>query len=284
MRRCYEARTCRLITGMVYLNRSIYSLALLPGLWAAELRDVEFARPAGVPLTFDANIPHSDSPQPVVILVHGGGWEAGDKQTYIRPWFGTLTAAKIAWISINYRLAPEWKHPAAVEDVEAAVGWVQANAKRLRLDPSRIALMGESAGGHLAALAALRGRVSVAGLVSFYGVHDLALWFEQRGEIPKNIAGYLTASGEQALAEASPVTYLNAKSPPMLFVHGTADKGVPHAQSQRMCDAARRLGVRCDLVLIEGAPHGVENWQTDPRFQVWKARATGWLTDVLNRR
>jgi acetyl esterase len=250
----------------------------------AELHDVEFARPAGVSLTLDANIPDVATPQPVVVLVHGGGWEAGDKRTYIRPWFAALTDAKIAWISINYRLAPQWKHPAAVEDVEAAVRWIQANTTRLRIDAARIAIMGESAGGHLAALAALRGRVKVAALISFYGIHDLPAWFKRRGEIPKNIAQYLTGTDDTALAEASPVTYVSSKSPRILVVHGTADTGVHYEQSHRLCDAAVRAKIRCDSLLIDGAPHGVENWEKEPGFQVWKPRVTAWLRDVLRYR
>ena len=251
---------------------------------AAELRDIEFARPAGISLTLDANIPDSEVPQPIVLLIHGGGWEAGDKQTYIRPWFTTLTDAKIGWISINYRLAPQWKHPAAVEDVEAALRWVQSNAKRLRVDTNRIAIMGESAGGHIAAMAALRGRVPVAALISFYGIHDLPAWFRQRGEIPKNIAQYLTGTSPKDLVEASPISHVRATSPPMLVVHGTADHGVHYEQSQRLCDAAIRVKVRCEALLIDGAPHGVENWEKEPRFQIWKPRVTAWLRDVLRYR
>lgn len=239
----------------------------------ANLTDVEFARPNGVPLRLDAFIPESSDPQPAVVLVHGGGWEAGDKRTYIRPWFDVLTRAGIAWLSIDYRLAPKWKHPAAVEDVEAAIRWVRANARKYGIDPDRIALMGESAGGHLAALAALRGKVRVAALVSFYGIHDLPAWRDQRGGLPRNISLYLPDTQERTLREASPVTYLSAKAPPMLLIHGTADTGVPAAQSTAFC----RSAARCEVLLIDGAPHGVENWESDARFQVWKPRLVEWL-------
>ena len=112
----------------------------------ATLTDVEFARPAGVPLRLDASIPDSLRPQPAVILVHGGGWEAGDKRTYIRPWFDVLNRAGIAWFSVDYRLAPAWKHPAAVEDIETALRWVLSNSRKYAIDPQRIAIIGESAG------------------------------------------------------------------------------------------------------------------------------------------
>ena len=140
---------------------------------AVDLKDVEFARPNGVVLTLDGWIPASARPQPAVIMVHGGSWNSGDKRTYIGPWFPALTDAGIAWFTINYRLSPQWKFPAAVEDVEAAVSWVRANAAKYNVDPERLALMGESAGGHLVALVGARGKVKVKGVVDFYGPNDL---------------------------------------------------------------------------------------------------------------
>jgi acetyl esterase len=67
----------------------------------------------------------------------------------------------------------------------------------------------------------------------------------------------------------------------MLLVHGSADKGVPVAQSERLCETARARGVRCELMVIDGAPHGIENWEQEPRFQVWKPRVTKWLVEAL---
>lgn len=262
------------------MNRWLMVAALPLICSARDLRDVEFAKPNGGSLTLDAWIPDSRRPQPAVIMVHGGGWEAGDKRTYIRPWFGTLTDAGIAWFTINYRLAPQWKHPAAVEDIEAAVRWVRSNAKRLGIDPRRLVLMGESAGGHLAALAALRGRAKVAGMVSFYGIHDIALWAEQRGGMPRNIALYLTDAAPAAVREASPIAYVNANSPPMLLIHGTSDAGVPWRQSEALCEAARRAGVPCELQIIDGAPHGVENWEKNPAFHTWKPKLVQWLQQL----
>lgn len=259
----------------------LISLSLVSIAWSKEIKDIEFARPDGFSLTLDAWRPDDAQVRGAVILVHGGGWEAGDKRTYIGPWFTTLTAAGIPWFTINYRLAPRFPHPAAVEDIEAAVHYVRAHAREYQVDPDRIVLMGESAGGHLAALAALRGKVKAAGLVSFYGIHDVAQWKIQRGELPRNIARYLPQATAAALIEASPITYVQRGQAPVLLVHGTADQGVPWQQSQSFCEATRKVGARCDIQLIEGAPHGVENWEKELRFQVWKAPTVAWLLSLL---
>ncbi|MBM3811846.1 MAG: hypothetical protein FJW20_09450 [Acidimicrobiia bacterium] len=142
--------------------------------------------------------------------------------------------------------------------------------------------MGESAGGHLAALAALRGQVRVEGLVSFYGIHDIPLWAEQQAELPRNIGQYLAQSSAEALREASPVTYVHKAQPPILLVHGTADTGVPWQPSERLCEMASRAGAACEILLITGAPHGVERWEQDERFQIWKPKVTEWLRRLLH--
>src|SRR5215470_7704208 len=85
--------------------------------------DIEFAKPGGVSLTLDAFVPDGPGPFPTCILVHGGGFVRGDKQTYIKPLFGPLSEAGFTWFTINYRLAPEHRWPACSEDVETAVRW-----------------------------------------------------------------------------------------------------------------------------------------------------------------
>lgn len=255
-------------------------LACAP-LWAAtELKDVEFAKPAGVSLTLDAWIPESAQPQPAVILVHGGGWHAGDKRTYINPWFPTLTQAGIAWFTINYRLAPQWKYPAAPEDVESAVRWVQANARKWHIDPQRIALMGESAGGHLVALVGARGKVKVKTVVDFYGVNDLPLVNQQRGK-SQNLEAFLPDGSDATYKAASPATYIHKGMPPYFFVHGTGDKAVPWQQSPAMCDQMKAAGARCEVFLIEGAPHGVEGMEKNPAWKSWKPKVVEWLRREL---
>ena len=122
------------------------------------LRDVPYASPGGVPLALDASIPDGRGPFPALIVVHGGGWVRGDKRIDVEPLFNPLSRAGFAWFSIDYRLASSaLQFGAAVGDVENAIRFIKLHAAEYRIDPDRIALIGESAGAQLAAMAALSG-------------------------------------------------------------------------------------------------------------------------------
>ena len=130
-------------------------LTILPLVARGELRtDIEFAKAGDVSLTLDAFVPEGAGPFPTCILVHGGGFTKGDKTSFIKPLFEPLSKAGFAWFTINYRLAPAHRWPACLDDVETAIRWVRTHAKEYKVDPARIALIGESAGGHLVALLA----------------------------------------------------------------------------------------------------------------------------------
>lgn len=105
--------------------------------FAERLNDVEYVKRGNVPLRLDGFIPDLPGPHPAVIIVHGGGWKNGTKQTYVQPLFPLLTAANLAWFSIDYRLAPAARFPEMVKDVEDAVRWVRANSRSRRIDPTR---------------------------------------------------------------------------------------------------------------------------------------------------
>src|SRR5258708_17420245 len=133
--------------------------------------DATFTKPGDQALTLDAYVPEGDGPFPAAILVHGGGFTRGDKQTYVKPLFDALTEASFAWFTINYRLSPKFKYPAAVDDVEAAIRYVKSHAAQYKVDPTRIALIGESAGGHLVSMVGARNKPASRGnaLASSYG-------------------------------------------------------------------------------------------------------------------
>lgn len=256
---------------------------------AVEKNDIEFARPGGVSLTLDASIPDGKGPFAAIIVVHGGGWENGSKRSYEKPFLPVLSEAGFAWFTINYRLAPQHKYPAAVEDVEAAVRWVKQHAKEYKVDARRIALMGESAGGHLVAMAGLRAtkETRVAAVVDFYGPHDLVKRETGRGEIGKNLRQFLGVekldeAGLAKLKEASPVTYVKKGMPPFLFIHGTKDAAVPYDQSPLLCDKLKADGNRCEVFTVEGAPHGVGAWESHPEWLAYKSKMVDWLKQTLH--
>ena len=110
-----------------------------------------------------------------MIVVHGGGWEAGDKVTYVTPLFEPLARAGLAWFSIDYRLTPAFTNEDQLEDVRQAIRFVRAEHERFNIDPARIVLVGESASGQMVAQVAAEDG-SLAGVVSFYGVYDFPRW------------------------------------------------------------------------------------------------------------
>ena len=126
-------------------------------------------------LKLDAFVTRSGRPRPAVIVVHGGGWEAGDKVTYVTPLFEPLARANLSWFSIDYRLTPAFTNQDQLADVRQAIRFVRAGHARFNIDPARIVLIGESASGQLVAEIATED-TSLAGVISFYGVYDLRRW------------------------------------------------------------------------------------------------------------
>ena len=259
---------------------------------AALHTDIEYGRAGGESLKLDAYVPDGAGPFPTVILVHGGGWTAGDKsggprKALIAPMQEPLARAGFAWFSINYRLAPQHPYPACIDDVETAIRWVKAHAAEYRLDPQRIALSGESAGGHLVALAAVRAdeRTRLAAIVPFYAPSDLAGRVTPGAPLPANYVALFgrTTADESALAllrAASPLSYVKPGLPPFLLVHGNADARVPYDQSTKFQAKLRAAGVRCDLLTIEGGGHGMAGWATvAPDYQ---ERVVAWLVETLS--
>jgi len=255
---------------------------------ASDLRDVPYRQIDGVTLTLDAHLPDGDGPFPGVVLVHGGGWVAGDKQQYITYIFKPLSDAGFAWFSINYRLAPRYQFPAPADDVGAAVRFIKANAAHYKIDPRRIALIGESAGGHLVSYIGARDdrESRVAAIVSMYGIHDFVSASIEWKPFPHEVLdlfGITAVNAETVshLVEASPVVYVHKDMPPFLLLHGSKDEDVPYGQSVEMCSKMKRVGAHCDLITIEGAPHGMDHWESHPEFLWYKKALTDWLQKTL---
>jgi acetyl esterase/lipase len=247
--------------------------------------DIEFAKAGGISLTLDAFVPDGPGPFPTCILVHGGGFVRGDKQTYIKPLFAPLSEAGFTWFTINYRLAPEHRWPACAEDVATAVRWVRSHAKEYKVDASRIALIGESAGGHLVSYVGARSakELGLAAVVPFYAPHDLELQVKNRNALGESMQALfgLTDLNDEAwnrLHDASPSTYVHAGMPPYLLIHGDKDAQVPYVQSTRFQEQMKAAGNSCELITITDGAHGMGGWEKlgsnyQPQLVAWLKKA-----------
>lgn len=268
------------------------SLLFSVAAFAQNRTDIEFAKPNGFSLTLDAYVPDGPGPFPAVIVVHGGGFNRGDKQTFVKPLFEPLTKAGFAWFTINYRLFPAYKFPANVEDVEAAIRWVKAHAKEYKVDARKLVLMGESAGGYLVSYVGAHGQpdTRVAAVVSFYGPHNWELRNEeeQAGKIPgtvwRQVFGVPEGNSPEAIKrmrEVSVTTYIKKGLPPFLLIHGTNDKQVAYEQSVKFQQQMKRAGNVCDLITVEGGEHGMGVITKFPDTQV---KMIAWLRQTLGLR
>jgi acetyl esterase len=274
--------------------------ALLPAA-PVDQKDVEFARPGGKALLLDLHVPDGPGPFPAAILVHGGGFDEGSRSTNVRPLFQPLADAGYAWFSIDYRMAPEYRFPQANEDMDAAIKWVKANAKTYHVNPAKIVLMGESAGGFLVNYTGTHETpaTKVAAVVDIYGTVDFVKLAQQRVEHPErfNMAsinrhmskgGSIRFFGAEGTDDASlsklraisPLFAVHKGMPPFLCIHGTKDDQVSYDQSPAMCDAMKKVGVACEIITVEGGGHGMGSWKA-PEMQHWKAEMIAWLNKTL---
>ena len=252
------------------------------------LKDIVYSHAGGMDLTLDASIPDGAGPFPAAVLVHGGGWVAGDKQQYITYIFDPLSKAGFAWFSINYRLAPKYQFPAPADDIEQAIRFVKAHATEYEIDPQRIALIGESAGGQLVSYVGVRNQPGsrVAAVVSLYGIHDFITAAMEWKPFPHEVLDLLgikqvNADTAPLLIKASPVMYVNKNSPPFLLIHGSKDEDVPYDQSVEMCARMKQVEARCDLITIPGAPHGMDHWEAHPEWHWYKKAMVDWLEKTV---
>jgi acetyl esterase len=250
------------------------------------LTAIEYANPNGLSLRLDACIPSGEGPFAAAILVHGGGWVRGDRRVEVAPLFQPLTEAGIAWFTISYRLATSpLVFGEAIADVESAVRFVKAHAAEYRVDPNRIALVGESAGGQLAAMAALNTspELQVKGVVALYTPTDLVSLANNSKYIPEGLRLGLDGTPWKALilarlAQLSPIEHVHRAMPPFLLIHGTADALVPFVQSSRMCERMKSVGASCEIYAVPNAGHGIRWWEASAADAVsYKKRLVAWL-------
>jgi acetyl esterase/lipase len=277
-------------------------LALAPVAWSAQEKDalpsksevkngVRIERdiayvPDGDPSQrLDLYLPekNADKPLPLLVWVHGGGWLGGSKSE--NPGAGFTARGEYASASVEYRFSDKALFPAQIQDCQAAIRFLRANAKKYHLDPEHIGIWGASAGGHLVALLGTAGGADafekigenrdqsdrVQAVIDLFGPADFTTVKAQAAQDKqvKNIFNFEDMSspyaklfgatpGEHAELEksASPVTYVSKDDPPFLIIHGDADTLVPYAQSVELEAALKKAGVEVLLQRVPGGGHG----------------------------
>lgn len=238
-------------------------------------RGLIYSQPDGDPLHLNLYLPRDTrTPRPAVLLIHGGAWVFGTRgQLY---YYGRHLAQNgYVAAAITYRLMPGHGFPSCLHDAKAAVRWLRLHAAEYNIDPERIGVIGNSAGGHLASLLAvtrpedgLEGpdnpgpSSAVQAVVPLYGVADLSYYQNPSGYI--ELAGFTKAFMRRFVTmeqpgcadpydRASPIAYTHPGCPPFLLVHGTRDGQVPHAQAVVFHQQLMREGVPAQLMTV---PYG----------------------------
>ncbi|HUK11317.1 MAG TPA: alpha/beta hydrolase [Stellaceae bacterium] len=246
------------------------------------IRDVVYGKSAdGTELLLDiwpATGPAQNAPRPAFVRVHGGAWIHGAKSE-LPAWDPWLNDLGYAVFDVEYRMPPPVRWKDEVGDVKCALGWVFTNAAKLGVDPTRISLTGYSAGGNLAMLAAYSGdssdlsascdspKVPIKSVINFYGPPDLqGLYVDSpssdyvRATCHQYVGGSPTQFPERYRA-LSPLSYINAKTPPTITVLGLSDRIVQKEQAEKLDQALTAAGVTHETYLLPGVDHGFDaNW------------------------
>jgi acetyl esterase/lipase len=245
-----------------------------PATVAAKVQsDVIYSRSGGEELTMDVFFPTNVTGRnlPVVLYVHGGGWQMGSKSMLsMMPGPSELLRRGYLVVTMNYRLAPRHKFPAMIEDAKCAVRFLRAHAKDFRLDPARIGVMGDSSGGHLVALLGLTYDSAgfegagwtdqssrVQAVVDLYGPTDFASGNTNFITLKLiHDAFGATNTTDPILKRANPVTYVSSRAPPFLILHGDMDNLVDLQQSAELDARLKAAGVDSTFVVITNFAHG----------------------------
>lgn len=241
------------------------------------LRNLPYATSGHERQTLDLHLPESaDGPVPLLIWIHGGGWQSGSKENAL-PLRQGWTERGYAVASLNYRFSWQAVFPAPIEDCKSAIRWLRANAEEYGIDPERFGVWGSSAGGHLAALLGTSGDAGgfdagdhldqssrVQAVCDYYGPTDFIAFVATPGygnhgtaDAPEaKLLGGPVMEKQELAARANPITFASGDDPPFLIVHGDNDPIVPINQSKLLFEALKREGGSPHFHTIKGAAHG----------------------------
>ncbi len=225
---------------------------------------IPFFRPLHLDLYRQVGDP---APRPLIVYVHGGGWAHANPRVGAGVVDFPVVLAHLAErgyvvASIEYRFSGEAPFPAQLEDLQAALRFLRANAERLGIDGTRVGLWGMSAGAHLAALNAVNcaAGTCVQGFVGWFGAYDMASYMHEMPD-DTNVRALFRCGTDACAAEvldrASPIRYVDRTDPPVLLVHGLDDTNSRPSQSERFAQQLRAAGSTAELMLIPGARHGL---------------------------
>ena len=238
-----------------------------------EIKDIEYKNINGKSLQLDIYRPKNGiKPLPLLVFIHGGGWRSGKRSDYLV--YLTAFAEKgYMTATVSYRLLKDSPYPACAEDITDAVQWFYGNGEKYGYDPDRIALIGGSAGAHLALLAAyewkkphdtidsiakLEPRHRIKAVVDIYGPIDLTTDYAQHQSLVTSFIAHSYKEAPELYREASPVNYVDKSDPPTMILHGTSDDLVPISQSDLLKAKLDALGVPNVYYKVPLWPHAMD--------------------------
>ena len=242
--------------------------------------NVPYITGGGPEQQLDLYIPTDRQGEPLIVFIHGGGFEHGDKAG------DSINTNNLQWLwqgyamaSVNYRLLQHALWPAQIEDCKAAIRWLKAHANDYGYSPNKIAVVGESAGGHLVAMLGttsgkklfdvgdnLDQTSDVTCVINLFGPVDVTRLPSMAGKL----LGPDNKDNQELRRNASPITYVHEGEPPMLIVHGTDDKLVPYEQAELLADAMDKVHAPYHFHTVVGGGH-------NPYFGINTNPKTGWF-------
>lgn len=247
-----------------------------------KISDVVYKEIDGTSLGLDVYFDRSDrSPKPLILIIHGGYWKAGDKGPFYAQRAMEFVDLGYTVASINYRLSTTDPFPANIEDLRDGLLFLSKHAEEFRIDPTQIMTYGISAGGHLAAFLALAANSdraytrglppsSIKGAISLYGIHDLTLTIQRENPFTELYMGTPYQVDPERYIDASTIEHVDAQDPPMLLIHGTLDGSVSVRNSDRLAQALESNGVPFTYDRIDGWPHLMDFFSPIGERSLWQ--------------
>ncbi len=264
-----------LFCSFIFLVGNILATDQALGQRYIEKKNIPYVIDGGERQQLDLYLPldyeKSEETYPVLLVIHGGGWSAGDK-SHATGWAHHYVPLGFVVVGINYRLQPKFPMPAQIIDCKSAVRWLRAHAHEYKIDAKHFGAWGHSAGGHLSSLLAVLGdskefdqgeyleqSSAIQAVCDYCGPSDFIAWAkdkpEQEGSY-KKLFGGTPEEKRELIEKMSPVRHVSAKTPPILIVHAIDDELVPFSQSEKLHAAMQKVGAKSRLIALQEGDGG----------------------------